>query len=808
LKRYYGERTGRVPDLSEPLYGSASTTKPQQQVGGHRTVTRRAQIALADCANNNPSRPQCCTNVPSCDQLLATVLVVSWLACGPAPKAHRATPPGGDGGGEETDAARERDGHGGADAHTDGRPDGKEVATDAADPAVDGSTVKDAAIVAPSSIEVQEDSDTVTISNGRLHIAISKKSGLADYGWGSTVAIRGAFSSARLGVDVRAQDASSHLVAPATPFQDALGNGLRITASHTAPGKPTLRQSYEVYEQLPFFLIQEEVADTQPVSSNHLGALVVDASGAVDIGPAADARVLVVPFDNDEFVRYDARSLNSTGLSQEVTAIYDNQRRAGLILGSVTHDLWKTGISYRGAGGRIVTLELYGGASSPATHDTVPHGAVSGTSIRSPRMFVGYFDDWRTGMEAFGKANGALSPPPPWSDGVPFGFNTWAAYRLNPTPTIFRGVSDFLATVLEPRGFKGQGATFVNWDSGWDSFPATELAAAAAYARKNGQRAGIYFTPFNYWGDSVDNRNPDNEGYSWREMILKDEKGALLPKSDGSYPLDPTHPGTKARVRAQMQRFRDWGYEYVKLDFMTHAAREGVHFDPGVTTGIQAYNQGLDLLAAQAGGSMFLSLSIAPIFPGGHYAHARRVSCDVFGAIGDSSYLVNSSGLGWWLNGAVYRYNDPDHVVLGGHSLEEARTAVNAAAIAGTIFLDSDQLDSDAEAQARASSLLTNSDINNLVRRGQAFRPVEGNTGDQPGTVFVSAGGEPHLAVFNFSGTSPVTRSIDLSRAGLDGAVIYSARDLWSGARVTAKGTLPVRLDAGASTIFELTAAP
>src|SRR5205085_12461517 len=105
-------------------------------------------------------------------------------------------------------------------------------------------------------------------------------------------------------------------------------------------------------------------------------------------------------------------------------------------------------------------------------------------------------------------------------------------------------------------------------------------------------------------------------------------------------------------------------------------------------------------------------LSLAPLFPH-QYGHARRGSCDVFGRLSDTEYLLNSVTLGWWLSGTAYAFNDPDHAVLyrrtgqAPTSEAEALARVNAALIGGTILLDSDDL-GQPEAQARARKLLTN----------------------------------------------------------------------------------------------------
>ena len=90
------------------------------------------------------------------------------------------------------------------------------------------------------------------------------------------------------------------------------------------------------------------------------------------------------------------------------------------------------------------------------------------------------------------------------------------------------------------------------------------------------------------------------------------------------------------------------------MDFMAHGAVEGIYYDKNITTGIAAYNFGMgqinEILADELEKQdFFISLSIAPVFPG-QYAHGRRVSCDAFGTIDWTEYMLNSLSYGWWLN--------------------------------------------------------------------------------------------------------------------------------------------------------------
>lgn len=53
----------------------------------------------------------------------------------------------------------------------------------------------------------------------------------------------------------------------------------------------------------------------------------------------------------------------------------------------------------------ITKLECYSGASHSATRDEKPHGYLKDTTVKSAKMFVGFFNDWRFGMEKFGETN-------------------------------------------------------------------------------------------------------------------------------------------------------------------------------------------------------------------------------------------------------------------------------------------------------------------------------------------------------------------------------------------------------------------
>ncbi|WP_261301480.1 OmpL47-type beta-barrel domain-containing protein [Paenibacillus andongensis] len=650
-----------------------------------------------------------------------------------------------------------------------------------------------------------------TFSNGEMTISYHTDSGLADYSWKDAKIVKGVYGSLQLGELITSKSYTRHTLSDAAivPVHDGFGTGLRFTVTNESPGKPALHQIYTVYEGKSFFLTQLKAVNASPMTTNNMAPIVVKNSSGVDLGSYADNRALFVPFDNDNWIRYKAQSINTANTGYEVTAIYDNANRNGLVIGSVTHDTWKTGITWNGFNNKLINLTVYGGASSNITHDAVPHGSISGIELTSPTVFVGYFADYRAGLEEYGRANAVFTPPLSFHgtvpNEVPVGWNSWGAYGSNLTYQDVIDTSNYFKTHLQNNNFNNKGALYMNLDSYWDNLTDTQLQNAVATIRQNGQQAGIYWGPFVYWGNNMSQIvEGTNNQYTYGDIVLKDSAGKILPTLDGAYALDPTHPGTKARMDYYLGKFKTLGFTYIKLDFLTHGSLEGKHADPTVTTGIQAYNQGMADVNSVIDGSMFISESIAPLFPS-QYAHSRRISTDVFGKISETEYELNALTYGWWQNGTIYPYTDPDHMALSrASSLDEARSRVNSAVISGTVFLNSDDVHNES-AQAYMNELLTNKAINRVALLGKAFQAVEGNTGANAADTFMlNDNGTYYLAVFNYNGASSSTKSVDLARAGLNGISNYLRTDLWTGTEDMVSGKLNVTLKPAESKLFKL----
>lgn len=576
----------------------------------------------------------------------------------------------------------------------------------------------------------------------------------------------------------------------------------QVVVTSVAANLPTMKQ-YFTLDQSNSFLVRVDAVGAN-ASADWMGPVVVDGAGGVDIGSYNDDRALYVPFDNDGFSTYNAMPLNSSSTSHEVAAFYDNITRNGLVVGAVTHDTWKSGVYFNGSGNKLNQMNVYGGDTSP--WDTVPHGYVTGNTISSPTMFVGFGSDWRMVMQQFAAENTNFVPRLAWTNGVPFGWNSWGVIQTGINYSDALAVSAFFHTNLMELGFTNNGTVYINLDSYWDNLNNAQLQAFVSQCHAYGQKAGVYLGPFAWFGSANNSTNTYIEGstntYTYSQAILRDSSGNFE-SLDGALALDPTHPGTQDRVHYYINLFTNDGFDYVKIDFLSHVSLEGVHYAAAVTTGMEAYNFGMQYIFNQIHGSMFISESIAPLFPY-QYGHSRRIACDAENSlIGNTAYTMNSVTYGWWLDD-LYQFNDPDIMVFNGYgaTTNENQSRLINAAVTG-LFLDGDNVTT-AAGQQGADACLTNAAINAVARLGQTFLPVEGNTGTGAANIFVRQNGSTwYLAVFNYT-PAATNITVSLGRAGLP-LGNYLVTNLWNGTAMAADDSFTASLNASQAQLFQLT---
>lgn len=670
----------------------------------------------------------------------------------------------------------------------------------------------------PQAQTLHEYSDSVVLSNDQVRIILHTNTGKVDYHFtggitlDNTVAyIReintGLLTTAGLDQHPYSTDA----------IQDSLGRGVRINIKHMDDRHALyLLQRITLYADRPCILLDlvagsmtgqtsVETRDISPI------ALLPGQQGRLTI-TGGEPRILDEPFDNDDWVGVVERHWpDAAGTSYEFSSVYDNTTLSGLVLGSISHDFWKTGIAYRTAAvkGQIDSFVLYGGAATPdvatlphayggqdGTHDHAPHGTMLGAAVVSPLVYLSGGVDVRKAFRGYGQANATLNGSLTWKGYAPVYWNSFGVegvlgYEKVMMPPGVGKVSDYLHSL---DNFSRRAHPVLSIDSYDQSIYTTELLASLGrYAKKNGQQMGFYFIPFAIWTwkNSMDQTMVAGTSYSLKDVILKDRDGKPIAYKDGdwgAFPLDPTHPATRQSIIAQLLKAKAIGATFLKIDFLSAGALESsIRWDPSVRTGMQAYDHGMKMLKhlidSILGPDIFITQAISPMFPH-QYAHTRFISTDVYSHLRDDekgfpgwgsteSSLATGSHLGW-VQGTLWPYTNLDVSIMQHFeknpdlSEQEIKVRLYAMMVMGSILGDGSDFRQPLAAE-RGRKFLNNPELCAFFSRPQAFIPLkfaDGDSYDQQMAFYLKAD-TTLVGLFNFHTQEPYNATFRLEDIGL-----------------------------------------
>lgn len=170
-------------------------------------------------------------------------------------------------------------------------------------------------------------------------------------------------------------------------------------------------------------------------------------------------------------------------------------------------------------------------------------------------------------------------------------------------------------------------------DDGWQQsigdwipnskFP-SGLTALAGKIRSGGRRAGLWLAPLIATRSSrLFREHPD-----W---FLRDNRGRFVSAGfnwgEQLFALDTTHPDVTAWMAALMKTVRDWGFDYLKLDFLYAGALKGKRYKDIARE--RAYRESLRTMRESMGADAFFLACGTPIIPALGLCDAMRVGADV-----------------------------------------------------------------------------------------------------------------------------------------------------------------------------------
>jgi hypothetical protein len=206
---------------------------------------------------------------------------------------------------------------------------------------------------------------------------------------------------------------------------------------------------------------------------------------------------------------------------------------------------------------------------------------------------------------------------------------------------------------------------------------------------ERGFQAGLWIAPFAVTARSgIPAAHP-----SW----LLTERGSALvlrdnpPWGGAVFALDGGHPEVQDWLAALARRVvREWGYDYLKIDFLLYATRGDAHW--GGATHAEAYRAGLAALRQGLGTDAFLLGCGAPLQHAVGIVNGMRIGGDVDASWGGIQEPARAAALRSFYHRATW-FNDPDCLVVRPPlSLDEARVWASIVAVSGGMTLFSDDL--------------------------------------------------------------------------------------------------------------------
>ncbi len=235
-------------------------------------------------------------------------------------------------------------------------------------------------------------------------------------------------------------------------------------------------------------------------------------------------------------------------------------------------------------------------------------------------------DPWYDYVEAVARENGARVPAH-----TPVGWCSWYRYFDKVTEHDFASNLEAVALGRDrlPLAFvqldDGYQAQVGDWFGTKPTFP-SDLKTLTDRVRARGHTPGVWLAPYivradaRLWRDHPewllreDSGRPSNAGFAWYKWC---------------YGLDPTHPGVREHTRRLMETaVGQWGFPYLKLDFLFAAALPGRRHDPRLTRA-QAMRLALTDIREAAGDDTFVLGCGCPLGSAVGLVDGMRIGADV-----------------------------------------------------------------------------------------------------------------------------------------------------------------------------------
>jgi len=469
-----------------------------------------------------------------------------------------------------------------------------------------------------------------------------------------------------------------------------LGKALQVTLTHEPKGGITLQEIFTFWEESPRVTIRLALQSKGTLRPRRLDLLAVDSDGQPNVFLKSGSPPVVL---GNGFQSW----------SESIVAPLEPGK---------THTVWWNGALHSDGGSlgfgfltsrwsknsfSLKVLEDPRKLALEATCLFNPWEGAAGGSFESDVLELSFAPNALEGLRRYARDLQAFHQPSIPSQ-VPIGWCSWYFYYPNITEEEVLKNLEFLAQHLKPfgleyvqidDGWQGPGPHHV-WCGDWEAnekFP-HGMKWLADQIHKRGLKAGLWLAPFVISRNSVVHREHP-------EWLLRDRGGEILRmgNSRGEFILDPTHPEAAQWLRELFQRItRDWGYDYVKIDFLYYlTAHDSARFHSGEMA-VQAYRKALGIIREAVGDKTFVLGCGAPLLPSIGLVDGMRIGADVAASYGGILRPVWDTATRFYLHRRLW-LNDPDCLVVREPMTPgEAQTWASIVGLSGGLTITSDKM--------------------------------------------------------------------------------------------------------------------
>lgn len=581
-------------------------------------------------------------------------------------------------------------------------------------------------------------------------------------------------------------------------------------------GIPDLTYRLRTYSSEPFADVLVTVHNTTGKTVNVQAIRSVDVSGGdiAALGGAASAdRVLSDSFSEDRpaMKLHDLGDpINNMHRGVGVQLIYNRESHESLFIGALSSDKFLTilrlHVDAAGSNPHISSYEVEAtGTTEMEKENSLEHSPADdqielslpvapGADLASECVAISVGKDYLHQFDTYGSLirtlhHARVSAPPL------LGWWSWTAYYFGLNEGAALTNAQWLSEHLKQygynvfhidEGYQYARGEYVTPDA--SLFP-QGLTPMEYKIRGLGLVPGIWTAPFEVSErSSVYQQHPD-----W---LVKNAQGKPIPAGhvtdhkDQLYMLDTTNPGAQQYLRETYAKLvRQWDLHYIKMDFMDDSAIEGYRYKPH-TTAMEAQRIGLQIIRDTVGDDVYLDKDGSVMMTPVGIVDYGRISQDTGHSFGASKDAATGVAARYYMN-RNYFVADPDAFTVstqritdhswheGGHPLtmDEAKASIALSAVSGGMLEIGDNLTSLQNAPDRVA-LIENRDLIDMVRLGQASRPVDlmtySESDGQPSIFYLKESDRQSiLTVFNWT-EQPTHHSIALADLGLSASGNYT----------------------------------